>query len=169
MKPFWGVRKVSSVVLMDRLTSAAGASARPGRSADPFFFATQNVALTNHAYPDRMEQDRKWFRLRTSRRAGVAVALQLTGFVLGTALLLFWPRQEGNVLLVPTTATLAATVDIALANHGRIVAAMPAVDGIVVTGDVARMALPILRHGTLVIGVPAAFCGSPSVARARAA
>lgn len=85
--------------------------------------------------------------------------VQLACFALGTGVLAAWPRDGGDLLLLPIGHSLPDTINLALANDGRIVAAAPSVGGVIVAGDAGHLALPMLRQGTLVIGVPNALCG----------
>jgi hypothetical protein len=72
--------------------------------------------------------------------------------------LAIWPFGRPELLLIPTTTSLAATIDLALANDARLVGPGPIRRSVRVTGDAARIVAPMLRHGTLVIGLPASLC-----------
>lgn len=88
---------------------------------------------------------------------------QIALILVGLAGLIGWPRSDGGLLLVPTTADLPSTINLVLAHHGRIVAAAPAIGGIIVRGDAADLAWPTIMHGTVMIGVPPGFCGNAAV------
>lgn len=116
-----------------------------------------------------MEQDRKRFDRGRGRRRVKALYAQCFVFLFGLATLIFWPRDGGSLLLMPTTASLSTTINLALRNGGRLVGAAPGVRGVVVRGDVRRLMWPMVTSGTLVLGLPAAFCGAPSTGAERAA
>lgn len=69
-----------------------------------------------------------------------------------------WPFGRAELLLIPTTRPLGATIDLALANDARVVGHGPFFRSVRVTGDAASLIGPMLRQGTLVIGLPASFC-----------
>ena len=92
-----------------------------------------------------------------------AFGAQIVLILIGIAVLIGWPRPDGSLLLVPTTADLPSTINLVLAHHGRIVAAAPAIGGIIVRGNAGDLAWPTAAHGTVMIGVPAALCGASTV------
>ncbi|GGB41372.1 hypothetical protein GCM10011380_33540 [Sphingomonas metalli] len=94
-----------------------------------------------------------------------ALGVQIGLILIGALMLIGWPREDGDVLLVPLAASLPSTINLALAHHGRIVAAAPRVGGVIVRSpnggdDAATLIAAQVRHGTLAIGVPAAMCGA---------
>ncbi len=117
----------------------------------------------------RMEKDRNRINHRIGRNGRAELCLQLALVVIGIAALMAMPGKGGDVLLIPISGTLATTVNLALANEARLIEAVPSVGGVIVSGDGWHMMRPMLGQGTLVIGVPAVFCGSSSLSNGVAA
>lgn len=88
------------------------------------------------------------------------VAAQILCVLTGIGLLAGWPAAGGTVLLLPTTARLADTINLALAHHARIAGAGPVPGSVVVVQGLTSLAGPMLRQGTLVVGIPRALCGA---------
>lgn len=117
----------------------------------------------------RMKKDRNRINHRNGRNGGAELSLQIALVVIGIAALMAMPGKGGDVLLIPISGTLATTVNLALAHEARLIEAVPSVGGVIVSGDGWHMMRPMLGQGTLVIGVPAVFCGSSSLSNGVAA
>ena len=84
------------------------------------------------------------------------LALQVSGALLGLALLASWPPSKGRLLLVPLTAEAAQRLATrALNGDARLVAVGPWPGSLVIEGTRAHVA----GTGTLVLAAPAAACG----------
>lgn len=91
---------------------------------------------------------------------GSGVVLQCLSVLAGVVLLAGWPGGRATVLLLPLHARLADTINLALAHDARLIGAGPLRDSVIVVPRVSGLIGPMLRQGTLVIGIPAALCGA---------
>ncbi len=91
-------------------------------------------------------------------RAARLAAGQVAVAILSLLALAFEPFGRPQLLLIPTAAPLGAAIDLALARDARLVGPGPIRRSVRVTGDAAAMIGPLLRQGTIVIGVPAVLC-----------
>ncbi len=90
-------------------------------------------------------------------RSGTAIGQGLIAVACFAAIAVY-PVGRTELLLIPTTNSLAATIDLALAKKARLVGTGPIRRSVRVTGDAAKIIGPMLQQGTMVIAVPAALC-----------
>ncbi|MEA1085882.1 hypothetical protein SFC76_16575 [Sphingomonas sp. CD22] len=101
-----------------------------------------------------MESGRAGYRLLT-------LQLALAGLVLAGTIAL--PPHEGAMLIVPLAAAASGvTATWAMECDAAILASGPVAGSLIVFGRRDRLAVVALRHFSLLIVAPAAFCGASS-------
>ena len=89
-----------------------------------------------------------------------AVTVQLLLGVAAIVALALTPPDRGAMLMVPTSATLADTVNAALSAQAAVVGAGPLPRSLVVYGDRAAIERRLAGHGTILLAAPSGICGS---------
>lgn len=93
-------------------------------------------------------------------RRCLPLAAHLMLILIGLPLLAFYPPAQGAMLLVPMTADArGAMLPVALAHGGRMMARGSLPGSIVMWGDRAALAAPLLGRAVLVMAADAAGCG----------
>lgn len=97
----------------------------------------------------------------TQVRSTGMVTAQIAGILLALVLLMAAPPTEGRMLLVPMSQSAARTmVPLAVAQGARLIARGPLPASIVIYGQRAALASPLLKSGVLIVAAPSAGCGA---------
>lgn len=108
--------------------------------------------LTSFAYPVLMK--------RSVSSTGLALIAQLALVILAIPLLYAAPPAQGRILLVPVTAEArAGMAPLAIANGARLVAAGPWKGSLLVDGEGAALALPLIVRGIVPLAARIGGCG----------
>ena len=92
---------------------------------------------------------------------GVATGAQVLLVSAGLAATVLAPPARGTMIAIPLTgATVAETVNLAVARGATIEGMGRLAGSVVLDGDRARLTAALRAHGVLLIGAPSGLCGA---------